>query len=158
MPKKTELAQEKFLAGYNCAQAVLIAFCDEIGMDEPAAAKLASSFGGGMGQLREVCGAVSAMLMIVGATAGYDDPADKEGKKTQYETVRALAETFAETNGSYLCRDLLANAKANTDAVVHERTREFYRQRPCLKYVTDAVEQTEAFLARRLSEEIPNAE
>ena len=147
MESKRDLAVANFIEGYNCAQSVLVAFSDEIGMSREQAARLASSFGGGMGQLREVCGTVSAMFMILGIKAGYCDPTDREGKKAQYEQIRALAETFAQKNGSYLCRDLLLNAKANLEAIPHERTREFYQKRPCAKYVADAADLIEALLA-----------
>ena len=65
-------AAELFLKGYNCAQAVAVAFCDVTGLEESFAAKMASSFGGGMGRMREVCGAVSGMLMVAGLLYGYD--------------------------------------------------------------------------------------
>ena len=147
MSRKRDLAEANFLKGYNCAQSVLIAFCDEIGMDEAAAARLASSFGGGMGQLREVCGAVSALFLIAGAAAGYDAPGDREAKQAHYAKIRALAEAFQKENGSYICRELLENAKANAEAVEHARTPAYYAERPCAKFVGDAAELAEAFLA-----------
>ena len=69
-------AAELFLGGYNCAQSVVVAFCDVTGLEVDFAAKLASSFGGGMGRMREVCGAVSGMLMVLGLLYGYDTPGD----------------------------------------------------------------------------------
>ncbi len=152
MRSKSEIAQEKFLQGYNCAQAVLIAFCKEAGMDERQAARFASSFGGGMGQLHEVCGTVSAMFMVAGVAAGYDDPADKGKKNAHYANIRALAKAFVAKDGSILCRDLLKNAKSNVEAVADAHTRERYARRPCLKYVADAAELMEAFLARQAGE------
>ena len=80
-----ELAAELFLSGSNCAQAVVVAFCDVTGLEPSFAAKLASSFGGGMGRMREVCGAVSGMLMVLGTLYGYDDPGEKDrAKKAHY--------------------------------------------------------------------------
>lgn len=149
MRSKSEIAQEKFLQGYNCAQAVLIAFCEETGMDERQAARFASSFGGGMGQLHEVCGTLSAMFMAAGAAAGYDDPADKEAKRAHYANIRALAKAFEDRNGSILCRELLKDAKANTEAETDAHLRQLYARRPCLKYVMDAAELTQAFLTSR---------
>ena len=146
MESKRELAAAKFLEGYNCAQAVLIAFCQELGMDEKTAARLGSSLGGGMGQLREVCGVVSAMFLVAGMAAGYDDPAAKEEKSAHYARIRSMAADFENRNGSILCRELLKNAKANIQAVEHPRTKEFYAKRPCVKYVCDAAEQLEGFL------------
>lgn len=140
------MAQQNFLDGYNCAQAVLMAFSDELGMDEAAAAKLASSFGGGMAQLRQVCGGVSAMFMVAGAVAGYDDPTDSKEKQAHYARIRQLAAAFEEKNGSINCPELLKTANSNVEAVEDPRVRAFYQSRPCLKYVTDAAVLLEAFL------------
>ncbi|MBQ5389624.1 MAG: C_GCAxxG_C_C family protein [Clostridia bacterium] len=90
----SEKAAGLFLSGYNCAQSVAVAFCDVTGQDEKLAARLASPFGGGMGRMREVCGAVSGMLMVLGALYGYDDPTEKDGKKQLYTDVQALADKF----------------------------------------------------------------
>lgn len=139
-------AQQNFLDGYNCAQAVLMAFSDELGMDESAAARLASSFGGGMAQLRQTCGAVSSMFMVAGAAAGYDDPADSEQRRAHYARIRQLGAAFEEKNGSINCPELLKNAKANVEAVEDPKVRAFFQSRPCLKYVTDAAVLLEAFL------------
>ena len=77
----SEKAAELFLSGYNCAQSVAVAFCDVTGQNQSLTARLASPFGGGMGRMREVCGAVSGMFMVLGVLYGYDDPCEKEGKK-----------------------------------------------------------------------------
>ena len=90
-----EKAAELFVNGSNCAQAVAVAFCDVTGMEPELAAKLSSSFGGGMGRMREVCGAVSGMLMVLGALYGYDDPGEKDrAKKAHYAMVQELAGKF----------------------------------------------------------------
>ncbi len=146
MESKRKMAEENFLAGYNCAQAVLIAFTKELGMDEKTAARLGSSLGGGMGQLREVCGTVSAMFLVAGVAAGYDDPTDKEAKRAHYAQIRGLAKAWEEKHGSIVCRELLKNVKTELEAVEHPRTGEFYKKRHCLQYVGDAAEQLEAFL------------
>ena len=104
---KGELAEELFLKGYNCAQAVAGAFAEDIGMDFDTAVKTVSSFGGGMGRLREVCGAVSGMFFVAGALYGYSDPKDYAAKKEHYERIRYLAEKFKEQTGSIVCRELL---------------------------------------------------
>ena len=101
---KGELAEELFLKGYNCAQAVAGAFAEDIGMDFDTAVKTVSSFGGGMGRLREVCGAVSGMFFVAGALYGYSDPKDYAAKKEHYERIRYLAEKFKEQTGSIVCR------------------------------------------------------
>ena len=100
-------AKENFLNGYNCCQAVFLACTDELGLDTETRAKIASSFGGGMGGMRQVCGAVSGMLMALGLHQGYTDPKDKAGKAAQYEVIRALADEFKRENGSIICRELL---------------------------------------------------
>lgn len=107
MEDKIEKAGGLFHCGYNCAQAVFAAFAPELGIDFDTALRLSSSFGGGMGRLREVCGAVSAMFMIAGLKYGYSDPADPAAKAAHYERIRALAEEFREKNGSIICRELL---------------------------------------------------
>jgi C_GCAxxG_C_C family probable redox protein len=107
MSRHAEKAKELFAGRYNCAQAVLAAFCDETGMDEGTALKLCSSFGGGMGKLRETCGAVAAMFMAAGLKYGYSDVTDAEAKAEHYALIRELAARFKEKNGSYVCRELL---------------------------------------------------
>ena len=105
--EKSSLAKAYFEQGYNCAQSVLLAFCEETGLSEEQAARLASTFGGGMGRMREVCGAVSAMFMVEGLVEGYSDPKAKEEKSEVYARVRALADRFREKNHSIICRDLI---------------------------------------------------
>ena len=125
-------AAELFMEGYNCAQAVVVAFCDVTGMDEKQAARLASSFGGGMGRMREVCGAVSGMLMVAGDLYGYDSAAS-EGKMKHYALVQDLAGKFREQAGSIICRDILKNPP--TDPNPTPRTAAFYKERPCARLV-----------------------
>ena len=102
-------AAELFLSGYNCAQAVAVAFTDVTGLTEAQAAKMASAFGGGMGRMREVCGAVSGMLMVLSYVYGYDTPGDDISKKRLYGQVQALAAGFRAENGSIICREILKN-------------------------------------------------
>ena len=126
-------AAELFLSGYNCAQSVAVAFCDVTGMDEKTAARMASSFGGGMGRLREVCGAVSGMILVLGFLYGYDTPGDNEGKKHLYTDIQALAHAFQDQIGSYICRDILKNPASDPNP--SPRTAEYYKQRPCARMV-----------------------
>ena len=126
-------AAELFLGGYNCAQAVVVAYCDLTGLEESFAAKLASSFGGGMGRMREVCGAVSGMLMVAGLLYGYDTPGDDISKKAHYALVQALAGKFREEVGSIVCREILKNPPSDPNPT--PRTAEFYAQRPCARMV-----------------------
>lgn len=133
----SERAAELFVGGYNCAQAVAVAFSDVTGMDEAAAAKLASPFGGGMGRMREVCGAVTGMLMVYGQLYGYAEP-DPDAQKQCYATVQALAEKFRQQAGSIICREILKNPPS--DPAPTPRTAEFYKQRPCVRMVVLAAE------------------
>ena len=131
-------AAELFLQGYNCAQAVAVAFCDVTGLDPDQTAKLMSSFGGGMGRMREVCGAVSGMLMVAGHLYGYCDPADEVAKKNHYALVQELAGKFREQAGSIVCREILKNPPS--DPAPTPRTEEFYKQRPCARLVVLAAQ------------------
>ncbi len=108
MSKKGEVAKALFQEGYNCAQAVFLAFAEDYGISREAALKLSSSFGGGFGRLREVCGAVCGMTMALGLAEGNTDPT---GKLAHYEKVRSLMEEFSNRHGGYICRDLLENGK-----------------------------------------------
>lgn len=137
-------AAELFLGGYNCAQAVAVAFCDVTGMDEKTAARIASPFGGGMGRMREVCGAVSGMLMVLGYLYGYDNT-DEDGKKKQvYAQVQELANQFREKNGSIICRELLNNPPSDPNP--SPRTAEYYAKRPCARMVMVAAELMDTFI------------
>lgn len=108
-------ARALFLEGYNCAQAVFCAFGDVTGLERDTSARLASSFGGGLGRLREVCGAVSGAAMVLGAAKGYAEPKDTKAKKEHYERVREFAGRFRDSEGSILCRELLSGAKQERD-------------------------------------------
>ena len=139
-----------FLEGYNCAQSVFAAFCDETGIDRKTALKLSSSFGAGMGKMREVCGAVSAMFMVIGLLEGYDEPDNLNKKEKHYERIQALAEKFKEKNGgTIICRELLKNIETNTDPKPDARTAEYYKIRPCARFVEDAAEIIDEFLEER---------
>ena len=140
-------AAELFLGGYNCAQAVAVAFCDLTGLEEKQAAKMASSFGGGMGRLREVCGAVSGMLLVLGILDGYDDPTNDAAKRELYSRVQALAREFREENGSIICRELLDNPPADPNPT--PRTADFYTQRPCARMVLTAARILDEYLQQR---------
>lgn len=131
---REQKARENFLKGYNCAQAVLLAFADLTELDEDTLAKLSSSFGGGMGRMREVCGAVSGMFMAEGLLNGYADPEAKDEKRELYARIQALAARFREECGSIICRELL-EGKADSAPTPTERTAEFYQKRPCAELV-----------------------
>lgn len=149
MSKRQE-AVELFEKGYSCSQAVAGAFCDKTNIDFDTMMKIASAFGGGMGRLREVCGAVSGMFIITGLIYGYDSPKDIETKKELYGKVQSLAMKFKQINGSYVCRELLGLEKGSTSIPVpEERTKEYYKKRPCKELVGDAAEILDNFLNER---------
>ena len=131
-----EKAEKFFLEGYNCAQAVMMAYSDLTGIDEKTSAKISSSMGGGLARLREVCGAVSGMALAAGAIYGYDDTDDAQAKKEHYNFVSSMCFKFKEEMGSYICKELLSlpeNTPYNPNA--EERTQTFYKKRPCVECV-----------------------
>ena len=144
-------AGELFLAGYNCAQSVVVAFCDVTGLSEDFAAKLSSSFGGGMGRMREVCGAVSGMLMVAGLLCGYCVPGDDAAKKAHYTLVQDLAGQFRQEHGSIICREILRNPPSDPNPT--PRTAECYKTRPCARMVMSAARILDEYLALHPLEE-----
>ena len=137
-------AMELFVEGYNCAQAVAVAFCDVTGLDEKASAKMVSAFGGGMGRLREVCGAVSGMFFVLSCLYGYDVHDDKH-KKQLYSQVQELAGQFREKCGNIICREILKNPPSDPNP--SPRTAEYYKDRPCAVLVKTAAELMDEFIA-----------
>lgn len=127
-----EYAAQLFCEGYNCAQAVAVAFCDMTGLTPSQAAKTASPFGGGFGRQREVCGAVSGMCMVFGHLYGYEVP-NAGNQLDVYADVQALCARFREVAGSIVCRDILKNPPS--DPAPTPRTAEYYAQRPCARMV-----------------------
>ena len=142
----SEKAAQLFLEGYNCAQAVAVAFCDVTGLDEKFTAKTISAFGGGMGRLREVCGAVSGMFFVLGHLYGYDTPGDDVEKKQLYGRVQELAAKFRDLNGSIICRELLDNPPSDPNP--SPRTAEYYAKRPCVRMVMTAADLLDEFIAK----------
>ncbi len=148
---RRELAESNFIAGYSCAQAVVKAFADVTDFDGEQAMRLCSSFGGGMGRLREVCGAVSGMFIVEGLLEGYFDPTAENAqlqKAEHYKRIQELARRFKERNTSIICREILG-ARATTNPTPDERTPEYYKTRPCARMCGDAAEILEAFLKER---------
>lgn len=143
---RSDKAASLFREGYNCAQAVLLVFADEFSIDEKTAAMLSSSFGGGMGRLREVCGAVSSMFLIAGLAKGYDRPDDDAAKAAHYQLIQTLAGEFKSENGSIICRELLGLAEGADFFMPAKRTVSYYTDRPCEKFVADAAEIMENYL------------
>ena len=133
--QKVERARDLFLEGYNCSQAVAAAFTPEMGLDVKTVLRLSSGFGGGMGGLRNTCGAVSGMCMALSMLRGYDEADDMETKKHLYATVQHMALQFEERFSTLVCRDLLALNGIEAQKEPSERTPEYYRTRPCARYV-----------------------
>lgn len=142
-------ARELFREGYNCSQAVTLAFAEELearGISREMAAGLASSFGGGLGRLREVCGCVSGMALVCGALEGYTDPKAAAEKQDHYKKIQELVTTFKNENGSYICRELLAGINTDTNPVPEARTESYYKKRPCAELAACAADILERHL------------
>lgn len=142
MESRQDKAEALFRQGYNCSQSVLGAFADVYGMDLEQALRISSSFGAGIGRMREVCGAASGMFMVAGLATGTTEGKDAEGKKANYDFVQKLAAKFKERSGadSMICRELLGldKDKKVTDTTPEARTTEYYKKRPCVELVREA--------------------
>ncbi len=132
MSKYSDRAIELFLEGKNCSQAVFVAFAPDLGLSEDTALAVSIGLGGGVGRIREVCGAVSGSAMLVGLKYPELD------KTEVYEKVRLIIEEFRKTNHSIICRELLGLSKPEASCVPEPRTTEYYQKRPCVKIVEDA--------------------
>lgn len=150
MTDHSKKAGELFEKGYNCSQAVFVAFCDVTGLDEDFAARLASPFGGGMGRMREVCGAVSGMFMVLGALYGYGESDAKSEKAELYKRVQELAAEFKKIHGSIICREMLGEKQGKVGYIPESRSPEYYNARPCTRACMDC-----AMLLDRFIEENP---
>ena len=151
MSARTEQAAELFMEGFNCSQSVFAAYADLFGMDKETALRVSASFGGGIGRMREVCGAASGMFLIAGMLTGSIEGKDQTAKKNNYEVVQRLAAAFQKENGgTYICRELLGMHKDGTTP--EPRTEEYYKKRPCLKTIQGAAELVERMLLEGLVE------
>ena len=130
-------AVENFMAGYGCCQSVVAAFADIYGLDDTLAKKIAAGFGGGVGRMRMMCGAVSAIVMLVGLDCGQTEGSDRDGKAACYKVVQELLAKSKEENGSLICAEILG-VKAQSTFVPSERTAEYYKRRPCAAKVESA--------------------
>ena len=136
-----DIAVKLFKEGYNCSQSVFTAFAYRFGIDEETAKKISAGLGGGVGRMREVCGAVSGAAMVIGSLASATDGADSESKQKNYEFVQEFVKRFTEENGSAICRELLGlEEKAEISAKPESRTAEYYKKRPCVELVECAAE------------------
>ncbi len=136
--ERAERAKAYFQQGYNCAQAVALAFADITTLDERTVATITAPFGGGMGRLREVCGAVSGMFFLAGFISPCPTADNTEAKKVNYALVQHFAEQFRQQNGAIVCRTLLGLDRPKDEPTPSERTAEYYKKRPCADLVYDA--------------------
>ena len=143
---KRELGESYFKEGYNCAQAVVLAFENELKLDRDFIAKSISGFGGGFGRMREVCGAVSGMVFVLSVLEGTVAPRDNDAKMQTYQKVQYLMNKFKEKNGTYICRELLSLPEVNSAPTPEKRTETYYKKRPCASLVGDACEILENYL------------
>lgn len=149
--ERVERARNYFTSGYNCAQAVVMAFDDVMDMSPETLTRLAAPFGGGMGRMREVCGTVSGMAMVAGAISPSSNPQNLEERKANYALVQQFADSFRAENGDIVCRRLLGlepMAERSENAMPSERTAEYYRKRPCAEYVGCAARIVAEYLAK----------
>ena len=141
LDKRVERAVENFMQGYGCCQSVVAAFADLYGLDDTLAKKIAAGFGGGVGRLRMMCGAVSGIVMLVGLDCGQTEGSDREGKSACYKVVQDLLDKSKAENGSIICAEILGlkgHEKAASSYVASARTAEYYKTRPCAAKVESA--------------------
>ena len=153
---RVDKAERLFREGYNCAQAVVAAFCDLYGMDEELALRISASFGAGLGRMREVWGAVSGMGIIAGLENGATKGIDVAGKKANYDLIASMASEFKKNNGTIICRELLGLDKQvsegekgkvqKVDTTPGERNEEYYKTRPCVDKVRECAQIIEDYI------------
>ncbi len=143
---RREQAMAHFKEGYNCSQSIMLTFMDLLPGDQKNLMSLASSFGGGMGRLREVCGSVTGMFMVAGILYGYDGPETGEVKAAHYARIQELAHKFEEKHGTIVCREMLGLNVKHDVATPEARTQEYYKKRPCAEIIGDAAEILEQYI------------
>jgi len=152
LEERVARAVSHFMAGYGCCQSVVAAFADLYGLDDETAKRIAAGFGGGIGRMRMVCGAVSALVILVGLDCGQTDGNDREGKSACYKTVQELLARSKAENGSLICAEILGlngHDKALSSYVASPRTAEYYKTRPCAAKVESAARIFAAYLSEK---------
>ena len=152
--KRVEHAVENFMAGYGCCQSVVAAFADLYGLDDTLAKKVAAGFGGGVGRMRMMCGAVWGIVMLTGLDCGQTEGSDREGKSACYKVVQELLAQSKQENGSVICAEILGiqgQQKAVCSYVASERTAEYYKTRPCAAKVESAARIFAEYLKKKNS-------
>lgn len=138
---RVQRAVDNFMQGYGCCQSVVAAFADLYNLDDTMAKRIAAGFGGGVGRMRMMCGAVSGIVILAGLDRGQIDGADRKGKSMCYKVVQELLDEFKVQNGSVVCAELLGlkgHEKAQSSYVASPRTAEYYKTRPCAAKVESA--------------------
>lgn len=138
---RVQCAVDNFMQGYGCCQSVVAAFADLYNLDDTMAKRIAAGFGGGVGRMRMMCGAVSGIVILAGLDRGHTDGADRKGKSMCYKVVQELLDEFKVQNGSVVCAELLGlkgHEKAQSSYVASPRTAEYYKTRPCAAKVESA--------------------
>lgn len=155
--ERIQRAVDYFMQGFGCSQSVLLAFADLYGLDHDTAKRIASGFGGGVGRMRMMCGAVSGMVMLAGLDKGQTEGSDRNGKAECYDIVQNLVKSFKERNGSVICAELLAmgGCRPSHSPVPDERNAEYYRKRPCAWKVESAARVFAEYLDRTRSVSCP---
>lgn len=149
MTEHAKRAEELFFSGCNCAQAVFCAFEDVTGFEHQLAMRMSSSFGGGFGRMREVCGTMSGASMVAGILWGYAETDDDKVKAAHYTLIQDIANRFKSKHGTILCRDLLKGIANDTNPVPEARTNEYYKKRPCVRFVVTMAEVLDEILAEK---------
>lgn len=147
---RVERAVDNFMQGYGCCQSVVAAFADLYGLDDTMAKRIAAGFGGGVGRMRMMCGAVSALVILVGLDCGQTEGSDREGKSACYRVVQQLLERSRQQNGSIICAELLGlngYERAHSSYIASERTAEYYKKRPCAAKVESVARLFAQYLA-----------
>lgn len=147
---REEKAEELFYEGYNCAQAVALAFSDMLDFNREQIALMVSGFGGGIGRMREVCGSVSGAVFVLSCLYGYNDPKNFDGKKQLYADIQKFCKEFENENGSIICRELLGlQTKGAASPVPEKRTKEYFTKRPCAQIIKSSANILEKFISEK---------
>lgn len=137
---RVEKAVELFKSGYNCSQSVVAAFADMYGFTEEQAFHISASFGGGLGRMRQTCGAACGLFMLAGLEKCAVEGSDRAGKAANYALVQELAAEFKKRNGSMICAELLGLKKPEGSSMPEARTEQYYAKRPCSRMVETAAQ------------------
>lgn len=147
--QRSEIARANFMRGLNCCQSVFLAFNDVTGLDEHTALKISAPLGGGVGRMREICGAVSAMMLVLGIVFYDAEHPTAEEKSALYAVEQELAARFRNRYGTIVCRELLKGITDDASSQAEERTAEYYRMRPCPELCAEAAAMLESFLREK---------